>query len=258
MISAYGYIRVSGAGQVEGHGLQRQREAIERHAKAHGFQVVEVFSDEGVSGTNDLENRPGLAALMLAVETNGVSTVLVEKLDRLARDLVVQETLIGRMRRNDVTLVSTAEGDDLASADPSRELVRQIMGAVAQYDKTMTVMKLRAAREAKRASGVKCEGRKAYGEVDPKERSAVERIRELRRKRPGRRRLGPARIAKRMQEENYPTRGGGAWTKQTVVAILNGPTYAQLGKRGHKERKVETPVEKCSRRRVGREVKHPW
>ncbi len=231
MKQAIAYLRVSGQAQVEGHGLQRQREAIEAYAKAHGMELVGTYADEGVSGTTDLDSRPGLGALMHRLESNGVRCVVVEGLDRLARDLMIQEIILGDMAQAGVELVSTKEGEDVGSPDPTRVLVRQVLGALAQYDKAMTVAKLRAARDAKRTATGKCEGPKHYGTVDKGERKAVQRIRELRRKQPGRARMGSVRIARIMQAEGHPTRHGGEWTAQTVKAILSGPVYEALGKR---------------------------
>ena len=48
---AYGYIRVSGRGQVEGDGLTRQKKAIMDYAKANGITIENIFREEGVSGT---------------------------------------------------------------------------------------------------------------------------------------------------------------------------------------------------------------
>lgn len=219
MKEAYGYLRVSSQGQVDGHGLQRQREAIEQYAAANGYSVQEVFTDEGVSGT--LDDRPGLGSLMHRIEVNGVCVVIIEKLDRLARDLVVQEHIIADMHRHGVKLISVAEGPDLASDDPSRKMIRQIMGAVAEYDKNMIVLKLRAARAAKRAKQGKCEGAKGYGETDPTEAAAIKRVKQLRRKRKGRaHRMSPRKIAEVMNIEGHPTRFGGPWTADTIKGIL--------------------------------------
>ena len=76
--------------------------------------------------------------------------MIIEKLDRLARDLMVQETIIADLRKNGFELVSVAE-PDLMKNDPTRILVRQMMGAVAQYEKSQIVLKLRGARMRKRA-----------------------------------------------------------------------------------------------------------
>ena len=94
--------------------------------------------------------------------SNGTKLVLVEKLDRLARDLMVQETIIGDLRKNGFDLISVME-PDLLQDDPSRKLMRQIFGAIAEYEKTMIVLKLRGARVRARAKQGRCEGRKPFG-----------------------------------------------------------------------------------------------
>src|SRR5262252_2476686 len=58
-------------------GFVRQREAIQRFAKASGLNLLEEFRDEGVSGAKELAVRPGLAALLDRLESNGVRTVIV-------------------------------------------------------------------------------------------------------------------------------------------------------------------------------------
>jgi DNA invertase Pin-like site-specific DNA recombinase len=64
------------------------------------------YRDEGVSGAKDLEDLPAFVEMMTALHTNGVKLVLVEKLDRLARDLMVQEAIIGDLRKNGFELIS--------------------------------------------------------------------------------------------------------------------------------------------------------
>jgi DNA invertase Pin-like site-specific DNA recombinase len=83
-----------------------------------------------MSGTKESADRPAWSDLMTALHSNGVKIVIVEKLDRLAHDLMVQETIVADLRRYGFALVSAAEPDLMAN-DPSRILVRQMMGAVA-------------------------------------------------------------------------------------------------------------------------------
>src|SRR5215472_5323183 len=93
------YLRVSGKGQVEGDGFPRQREAVSRFATRNGYELVDEFRDEGVSGTKELSDRPGLAALIDRIESNGVKVVIVERADRLARDLTISEVIIDQLSR---------------------------------------------------------------------------------------------------------------------------------------------------------------
>ncbi len=218
MNGAYAYLRVSGAGQVNGHGLPRQREAIADYAKAHGYEIAKVFSDEGVSGT--LLDRPGFADLVLAVQSNGVRVVIIERLDRLARDIMVQESIIRDLKAKGVNLISTTEGPDLAADDPTRKLIRQLFGAVAEYEKDMLVIKLRASRQAAKRKNGKCEGKKPYGDSDQKEIAAVKRIKIIRHKRKGVPKPGPSKVARILQAEGWPTRDGGPWRHQIVANII--------------------------------------
>ena len=82
---------------------------------------------------------------------HGINTVIVEKLDRIARDLMIQETIIQDFREHGISLISALEGADLLDNDATRKLVRQILGAIAEYEKTMMVQKLRVARQRKKA-----------------------------------------------------------------------------------------------------------
>lgn len=223
MEKAFGYTRVSGQGQVDGDGLRRQEEAIRRYAKASGLEVVKVYREEGVSGT--LADRPALAQLMVDLEQNGhgVKTVIIEKLDRLARDLMVQEAIVRDFQKQGFQLVSTMEGPDLCADDPTRKLIRQVMGAVAEYDKTMLVLKLRAARDRQRARTGRCEGRKPYGDTR-KEQHIVRRMRALRRRRHGKPANTYQKIADRMNAEGVTTKTGRPWSRAQIYQVLTRPT----------------------------------
>lgn len=179
MKKCFAYLRVSGKGQLEGDGFPRQLEAVQQYANAHGLKVARVFREEGVSGTKELENRPALQELIVALHGDGIKLVLVERIDRLARDLMVQETIIADLRKSGFELISVAE-PDLCSDDPSRKLVRQIFGAIAEYERAMIVLKLRAARQRTKATTGRCEGQKPYG-FYPGETATLARMRELRR-----------------------------------------------------------------------------
>jgi DNA invertase Pin-like site-specific DNA recombinase len=215
--NAYAYLRVSGLGQVEGDGFTRQEQAIRKYAAANGFQVTKVFREEGVSGKTELEGRAALKAMLEALASNGAKTVIIERLDRLARDLMVQENIIADLRKRGFELISVAE-PDLCSTDPSRVLMRQIFGSIAQYDRAMTVAKLRGARERMRAATGRCEGRKAYGEHPEHrdEQAVIERIHTLRTQG-----LPLLTIATVLNDEGFTSRSGGAWHPTQVSRVLS-------------------------------------
>ena len=155
LIKCFAYLRVSSIGQTQGDGYDRQFIACETYAKSNGYEIAEVFR-ESMTGKSELEDRPALSSLFAALEENGIKTILIAQVDRLARDLMVQETIIADMQKHGYTLISVAE-PDLCSTDPSRILVRQIFGAIAQYDRAMIVLKLSGARQRQKIKLGRCE-----------------------------------------------------------------------------------------------------
>jgi DNA invertase Pin-like site-specific DNA recombinase len=168
-VKAVAYLRTSSASNVgaDKDSDKRQRAAIEGFAKRAGFALVEEYNDAAVSGADPIEARPGFAALLDRIESNGVRTVIVEDASRFARELMTQELGILALISRGVRVL-TANGDDLTdTSDPSRVMMRQIAGAFHQYEKARLVAKLKAARDRKRATGAKVEGRKSYSEARP-------------------------------------------------------------------------------------------
>jgi len=221
---AVAYMRCSGLGQVDGDTWDRQQAAISKFARGAGLAVADAdwFRDEGVSGTKDLENRPGLAALLDRVESNGVRVVLIENASRLARDLMVQEVVLAQLAAAGCRVIAADSGTNLiddTDDDPTRRLIRQVLGAVAEFDRRVTVLKLRAARERIRRRTGRCEGRKPYGSR-PGEAAIIDRIRELHRKPHGEPRRSLQSIADILNAENVPTRTGTPWSKQTLHGII--------------------------------------
>jgi DNA invertase Pin-like site-specific DNA recombinase len=214
-MKAFAYVRVSGSGQVQGGGFDRQLQAIQKYSMDNSIEIVDTFQEEGISGTQ--ENRPALARLLVSLEQNrhGIKTVIIEKLDRLARDLMVQEAIIRDFKLKGFELISAAEGPDLLAADPTRELIRQVFGAVAQYEKSMLVSKLKASRERVRATSGKCEGRKGYKDTE-EGRAIIEQIKELRKKRKNYKRRTWQQIADQLNSEGKTTMEGRTWTLQRV------------------------------------------
>src|SRR5512139_1428437 len=102
MTPCYCYLRVSGPGQAaEGKdGFPRQQRAVEKYASDHGYEIVKIFREEGVPGATELEGRPALRELVISSQQpKGPKVVIIERLDRLARDLMIQETIMGDFRR---------------------------------------------------------------------------------------------------------------------------------------------------------------
>jgi DNA invertase Pin-like site-specific DNA recombinase len=225
------YLRVSTDKQAsEGTGLDVQLDAIRRWAKAHGHRLTEPCLDEGVSGAKELENRPALIEAMLRLREPGIDGIVVYRLDRLARALVVQEQLLADIRARGGELYSTSETengylvDDGETEDPSRKMIRQILGAVSEYERSMIALRLRSARELKhRQGGYAGYGSPAFGQrsdggvlvPDEGENAAIERMVELRKAGSSLR-----EVADTLQAEGYKTKRGASWHPTTIARVL--------------------------------------
>lgn len=215
---AFCYLRVSGKAQVDGDGFTRQLIAVEKWAAENAVTISRVYREEGETGT--VADRPALLEMMEALHENGTRLVVVERLDRLARDLVVQETIIRDLEKNGFALASATE-PDLVKNDPSRVLIRQIFGAIAQYDRTMIVVRMRAAKNRMRARGERAEGALPFGEKIG-EGETLERMIALRDAG-----LGYDRIATQLNAEGSKPRRGAKWHGTTVNKILRRVSGAQ-------------------------------
>ncbi len=218
-IPVFAYLRVSSTGQVKGHGFQRQAETIETFASENGYTIIETFRD-AFTGTE--ADRPEFNRMVAAILGNGVRTILVESLDRLARDVMVQSLLLAKLAQNGITLINCCTGEDVTAAmseDPMRRALIQIQSVFSELEKCRLVAKMRRAREAKKEANGKCEGRKAFGEKEG-EGEVIELMRSLRRKREGQR-MSFAKIAEELNARQVPTRTGARWHTTTVQNILS-------------------------------------
>lgn len=163
---AIGYLRTSSATNVgeDKDSERRQRLAIEGFAKRGGFQVIAWYSDPAVSGGDPIDTRPGFSNMLTRIAGNGVRTIIVENALRFARDLMVQEVGFRMLCDLGITLIAADSPSAFLDDGPTSTLIRQILGAVAQFDKATTVAKLKGARERARRARGKCEGRKSYAE----------------------------------------------------------------------------------------------
>jgi DNA invertase Pin-like site-specific DNA recombinase len=222
LVGAVAYLRTSSATNVgtDKDSEHRQRIAIETFAKSAGYQIVEAFYDAAVSGADDVLGRPGFAAMMKRIEGNGVRTIIVETASRFARDLMVQEVGFKMLRDRGIDLIAADSPHAFVDDGPTSKLIRQVLGAVAEFDKAMTVAKLRGARERKRREHGKCEGRKGHYELRP---AAVRMAKHLAQaSRTGERR-SLRRIAAEMAGMGYLNDAGKPFAAASIKAMVDGP-----------------------------------
>jgi DNA invertase Pin-like site-specific DNA recombinase len=147
---AVAYFRTSSAANVgaDKDSERRQREAVTAYAKVAGVEVIAEFYDAAISGADPIDARAGFVALLDYCQEHGVGIVLVENAGRFARDLAVQLAGHQLLRDRGIELVPADAPSYFTDPSPTAEFVRQILGAVAQFEKAALVAKLRHAREA--------------------------------------------------------------------------------------------------------------
>lgn len=224
-----GYVRVSTDRQADrGMGIRVQEQAVRHWAKANGHTIVAVHRDEGVSGSNGVEDREGLPAALEALAGSRADGLIVARLDRLARALTVQEAILGKVWSLGAEVVTADTGIVLRDDpdDPMRTAMRQMSGVFAQLDRGLIVKRLRDGRRVKvegggYGGGAPPLGRRADGGnlvVDKAEQATVDRIRGLHAE--GR---SLREISLILTTEGHATKRGGRWQPETLRKIIARP-----------------------------------
>jgi DNA invertase Pin-like site-specific DNA recombinase len=226
-----GYVRVSTNRQAErGLGLSVQRKAIKDWAKANGHRLVDIHEDAGISGSNGIDDREGLADALNLLHDGQADGLVVLCVDRLARDLMIQEAVLAKVwdLGGSVYTVETGEvrredANDLDDDGPYRTAMRQIMGTFSELEKKLIVRRLKAGRKAKAAQGGYAYGSPPFGwhSVDgklvpvPEQQATLARIRELYSSGHSLR-----SIAVTLTAEGRPPQRGDTWHPATLAKII--------------------------------------
>lgn len=161
------YLRVSTNKQADsGLGIEGQRHAIE--AK-YPNERIEWYRDEGESGAKPALERPEFGRLVHEMQSG--DTVAVAKIDRLTRAASDYYTIEFLFQRQGVTLVSAAgDGTDLGN-DPMGELIRGLFVLIAQHERRLTQLRVRAAMDVLKRDGYHA------GRVSPLSTVSARRVR---------------------------------------------------------------------------------
>ena len=226
---AIGYARVSTNGQKQKDTISIQTQELLKHAKENGYELEIIFKDNGKSGASDLEDRQGLADLFEYIETNNIQQVVIFKLDRFARDIGLQEFLIRKLNKSGVKLISLHDGD--IDGDSQRKLFRVILGAIADYERSLIDLRMTAGRIRKAKAGGYAGGGIPFGykksedglAVDNDSAETIKKIFYLKRYK----RLSMNKISNQLNAENIPTAKGGKWHTKTIMTILSNKIYTK-------------------------------
>src|SRR6266853_3065261 len=149
------YVRVSTAEQTVAN-QQRELEAV---AQRHDWEVVGIFSDEGVSGSR--EKRPALDRLRQGIVRRDFDVVAAWSVDRLGRSLQHLLVFLGELKAKGVDLYLHQQGLDTAT--PAGRALFQMLGVFAEFERAMIVERVQAGLRRARAQGKK-RGRPTVGE----------------------------------------------------------------------------------------------
>jgi DNA invertase Pin-like site-specific DNA recombinase len=227
LVKAVAYLRTSSQTNVgaDKDSDKHQLAAITGYAKAAGFEVVDTYYDAAVSGSDAITDRPGFAEMLARLLSNGVRTIIVESPDRFARDLLVQITGHDLLQRQGITLIPATAPTHFTESTPTAELVRNVLGAVAQFEKANLVAKLAAARKRKRAETGKCGGRESYTERDAEMVAMAKKLRRYAAAGTGKRR-SLREIAIELEQAGYKAAGGKRFAPTAIKRMIEAPAKA--------------------------------
>lgn len=203
---AVGYIRVSTVDQAEtGHSLDAQRRRIEAYCQARGWELVNVYADEGKSAT---KRRPAFEQMVADVLADGVSHVVAIKLDRLGRSAKQMLDFYDQLESKGVGIVTIDDGIDTSTA--IGRMFRTIVAAFAEFERERISERTRDGLAEARAKGVEL-GRKSALPDAVRDRIVTERNSGA----------TLAAIARQLNDDGVATgQGGASWYPSTVQAVL--------------------------------------
>ncbi len=162
------YARVSTGEQ----SCESQLHALRLAADRHGWEIVQELTDEGFSGATGRDKRPAYDALLKGIARREFDKVAVWNIDRLARSMTELLKVLGELKSKGIALYI----DQLAidTATPAGELLFNIAGAMAQFERQLIQSRVKAGIARAKAKGVKL-GRKKLD--DAKVAASVRKMR---------------------------------------------------------------------------------
>jgi site-specific DNA recombinase len=145
------YARVSTQRQVLDQTIEQQLERLKSHVNQQGWELQQqnIFRDDGYSGASF--NRPGLDQLRDRASAREIDRIVITTPDRLARNYVHQMLLLEELEACGCQVEFLERP---ISQDPHDQLLLQIRGAVAEYERTLIADRMRRGRQAKYRAGI--------------------------------------------------------------------------------------------------------
>src|SRR2546421_7509361 len=144
------YVRVSTSRQTLTQTIEQQIRLLSEHSQTHGWPWCEehLFRDDGYSGAS--LRRPGLDRLRDQIRSGAFDRVVMTEPSRLARNYVHQMLLVEEFEQGGCQVQFV---DQPMSHDPHDQLLLQIRGAVAEYERSLIAERMRRGRQQKYQAG---------------------------------------------------------------------------------------------------------
>lgn len=161
------YYRVSTDKQASsGLGLEAQKSKVEAFCAASGWEIASSHTDEGISGKTETLNRPALVDALTSIHLNKAECLVTAKIDRLSRDVVVQRSIEGALKKLGARFIS-ASGEGTDAEGHESNLIKTILSAVAENEAALIGIRTKAALAVAKEKGIHI-GRPPLGfEVGP-------------------------------------------------------------------------------------------
>jgi DNA invertase Pin-like site-specific DNA recombinase len=162
------YLRVSTSEQT----TTNQRRELHAVAKRHGWSVVRVFEDAGISGAKGRKDRPALDAMLKAVARREVDMVAAWSVDRLGRSLTDLLDFLRELHAKGVDLFLHQQGLDTST--PSGRAMFQMMGVFAEFERAMIRERVLAGLARAKEQGISL-GRRRLEDSDAAKFAAIKK-----------------------------------------------------------------------------------
>jgi site-specific DNA recombinase len=234
-MNVIGYIRVSTHGQVkDGYSLSYQQDEIREYCQKEGWNLLEIFSDEGISGAKVDEkamevDREGFQDMLSIIQSQPINLVIVLNTSRLWRSDIVKVLIHREFKKHNVDIRSIEQSSySIHKKDPNDFLINGLMELLDQYQRLEIAMKLGKGKKKKAQQGEYVGGKVTYGyavhkgkdvmQVQPHEAKVVRSVFQFKRDNS---KWSLSDIAHALNNEGYRTREGQGFTKVQVKRILD-------------------------------------